>query len=253
MIKDISLLLNNTAQGVQSFQGRAGVIERLQQAVENRDNVSDIRRRFRDDDAVEVNITNQNIRQRILNSENPRVLYNRLKEIQSASGEERSALVEGQSFRGVYENGQFVTSTGFKGSYAALTAGGHIGFRLDGFKGILKPDGTAYAFNPQTDQIFQMQVKYGDGKYEVTDVKERKLEQFVPSERPIAYEGQDSFAVKYDQTGNISVKMRVPGGEVVEGKGFMDKKGHLVIGLSNGATFEGHYDFSPEGKLRIYE
>jgi len=159
----------------------------------------------------------------------------------------------GESVSGNYRNGNFITESGYSGTYKAMP-GGQISFEINGFKGIFMSNHTAMVYNNQTGESYEMKVRVGDGKFEIIDIKELSEKPFDPAgKKPLFVEGQsNNVHIRHDSKGNVGVSFPGPDGETVTGQGFMDPDGVMILALSNGATIKVKYDFSADGKLQIY-
>ncbi len=168
---------------------------------------------------------------------------------------EKSPIFEpGKEITGFYRSGKFITGSGDRGTYEGMT-GGQVSFEIGGYKGILMPNNKAVVFNAQTGESYSMNVRMANGQYKISNIQELSPTPYAPGEAtPLYVEGRsENVNVRYNkESGQVGVSIPSPDGSTVTGTGYMDKNGTMILALSNGATIQAKYDFSDNGKMRIY-
>jgi len=86
---------------------------------------------------------------------------------------------EGATVEGRYGKGHFITESGEHGRYRRLK-NGRIQFQVGDFRGILRPDHKALAYNKETGEMYSMDIYYRDGKFRMTNMKEVDPNDYLP-------------------------------------------------------------------------
>lgn len=159
----------------------------------------------------------------------------------------------GQEVYGTYGAGTFETKSGHKGTFEGAP-GGQITFEIGGFKGIMMPNQTAYAYNHQTGESYEMKIRYGDGQFKIGEIKPLTEKLFDSTGlKPMVVQGENpNIKFRYNGQNDIAVSFPDGQGGTVKGQGFMDGKGTMILALSNGGTIQAKYSFTEDGLLQIF-
>lgn len=169
----------------------------------------------------------------------------------------QSIFYPGATIEGSYKDGKFSTNAGVRGTYESIP--GHVKFKVDGFVGYLTNGGTeAVAYKASTGEAYKMKVEIGRGTYKVSDIEAISSEQWTPAEgqTPLVEQGSSpNVKFRIGQNGMFGVRvMGDSSGETLyTGQGFLGPNGTYILALSNGSTVQGHYAWSEDGKLQIYD
>ena len=174
-------------------------------------------------------------------------------DIKDIEAPEKPVFSPGATLSGVYGVGEFKTENGHSGNYYALN-GGRIGFEINGFQGILSGN-EATAYNPETGESYTMNIRYGGGKFEITNIEEAKPQQFEPkNQKPVVVEGDTKhFKMRYDDTGKIQVEIHgIETDEVQTGEGVLLPDGTFTIRFGEQSAVTGSWRFNADGQLELY-
>ncbi|MCB0339532.1 MAG: hypothetical protein KDD53_08010, partial [Bdellovibrionales bacterium] len=159
----------------------------------------------------------------------------RLRESTSASEPqavrpEKPVFYPGATIEGTYAGGEFSTSDGKVGSYHGMD-GGQIKFEIDGFQGYLVNPHKAVAYNPSTGESYQMNVRYGNGKFQIAGVEPLSSErtQYDTSEPLLKESDNAPVKFEYGDDGKLSaVFYSAFENQRFQAEGFLDKNGTYV-------------------------
>ncbi len=208
-------------------------------------------------DAAKVTLSNQALRRVASVTDIP--LVEKLAGVEGGFDKEPvptdSIFYPGATVSGDFGRGYFSTEEGLGGTYEKLP-GGQVKFRIDGFSGYIIPGGKAFAYNAETGETYKMQIEAKDGKYSFTEIEQFKGDEFIPSsdDQPLIDEGKAlNVDFRYGKDGLFNVEVRDNSGAIeYSGRGFLDRRGHYLLALSNGTTIEGNYSVGEDGNLQIY-
>jgi hypothetical protein len=191
--------------------------------------------------------------------------------------ESREGFGPGKVIYGQWGNGKLTTRGGMTGSYGAMPGYGKINFELGGYKGILTNAEEGVAWNPETQSLFHFKHKIEDGKFTVA--RFREFESSDLKNQPVSFAGEmkgntveleGGLRLTINKDGTVVAQGEAPeelkqgadGKKVfpdsetyrdgkLNGYGFMDKNGNLVLTFDNGGTVQAAYSLK-DGKFAIH-